>query len=647
MSDNNQNNKNNNDPQQPMNFNFRNNRFALVMLIAVLVSFILFFLPNMTPTGTEIRYDQFLSYVDSGIVRSVTIVGDSTVEGVLFRNNNEERFTTNIPYFDDELISRLLANGVAFTGDETPVSPLFILVQFFPWVLIIFFTWFMLRQFQGNGNRAFSFGKSKAKLYQEDKRKVTFADVAGQKEAKYELQEVVEFLKNPKKFEDMGAKIPTGVLLVGSPGTGKTLLAKATAGEAGVKFFHMSGSDFVEMFVGVGASRVRDLFEQGRKNAPCIIFIDELDAVGRTRGAGMGGGHDEREQTLNQMLVEMDGFETKDGVIILAATNRVDVLDPALLRPGRFDRTVVVDMPDKNERLAILKIHAAKVPLDPAVDLEIFAKGSPGFSGADLANMVNEAALLAARNNRRYVTREDFEEARDKVYMGVAKKSKTVTPERAKLVSYHESGHALLHYFLEHADPLHKVTIIPRGNAGGVTWSLPDDDNPLHTKKWYEDNIAMAYGGMAAEKLVFDDTSSGVYGDLKAVTDTARRMVCAYGMSDLGPISLGQDEQPIFLGRELAQHKDYSEELAKKVDDEIQKILNRGYDRARKILSDNRDKLDTLANELLKRETMTDEQVRELLGLPKAKKGDDAHAEQDGSKSDAVDGEANTSAPTE
>jgi cell division protease FtsH len=625
---NNQKNNNNNDPGQPMNFNFRNNRFALLMLIAVLVSFILFFLPNMTPTGTEITYSQFLTYLENGMVRSVTIIGDSTVDGRMVRSNVEERFTTKIPYYDEGLITRLQEYDVDFTGEDSPVSPLVILLNLFPWVIGIFFIWFMLRQLQGNGNKAFSFGKSRAKLYQEDKRKVTFADVAGQKEAKYELQEVVEFLKNPKKFEDMGAKIPTGVLLVGSPGTGKTLLAKATAGEAGVKFFHMSGSDFVEMFVGVGASRVRDLFEQGRKNAPCIIFIDELDAVGRTRGAGMGGGHDEREQTLNQMLVEMDGFETKDGVIILAATNRVDVLDPALLRPGRFDRRVVVDMPDKNERLAILKIHAAKVPLDPTVDLEVFAKGTPGFSGADLANMVNEAALLAARNNNRYVTSDDFEEARDKVYMGVAKKSKTVTPEKAKLVAYHESGHALLHYFLEHADPLHKVTIIPRGNAGGVTWSLPEDDSPLHTRKWFEDTIAMAYGGMVAEKLVFDDTSSGVYGDLKAVTDTARRMVCGYGMSDLGPISLGQDEQPIFLGRELAQHKDYSEDLARKVDEEIQKILNASYDRAFRILSDNRDKLDILANELIKRETMSDEEVRELLGFPPAKKGGSENVEQ-------------------
>ncbi len=631
MNDNNQNNdKNNNgDPNQPLNFNFRNNRFALIMLIAVLVSFVLFLLPNMTPTGTEISYSQFNSFLQSGIVEEVNIVGNSLIEGRLRRNNVEERFTTRIPYADPDLISRISAqNGVVLNGEESPVSPLVVLLNLFPWVIGIFFIWFMLRQVQGSGNRAFSFGKSKAKLYQEDKKKITFADVAGQKEAKYELEEVVEFLKNPKKFEDMGAKIPTGVLLVGMPGTGKTLLAKATAGEAGVKFFHMSGSDFVEMFVGVGASRVRDLFEQGRKNAPCIIFIDELDAVGRTRGAGMGGGHDEREQTLNQMLVEMDGFDTKDGVIILAATNRVDVLDPALLRPGRFDRRVVVDMPDVQERHAILKIHAAKVPLDGGVDLEIIARATPGASGADLANLVNEAALQAARNNNRYVTRDDFEEARDKVFMGVAKKSKTVTPETARMTAYHEGGHALLHYYLENADPLHKVTIIPRGMAGGVTWSLPENDRSNHTQRWFEDRICISYGGMIAEKLEYDDTSDGVVGDLKSATDIARKMVCAYGMSELGPISLGQDDQPIFLGRELAQHKDYSEDLAQQVDDQIRKILNQSYDRAFKILSDNKDKLDTLADELLKRETMSDEEVRELLGLTPVKKTEETHAQE-------------------
>lgn len=389
MSDNNNNNSGNNrDPRQPLNFNFRNNHFALIMLIAILLSFIFVFLPTMASSSSEIDYSQFLNYLDSGVIEEVDIIGNSIVEGRIRLNGSLETFSTRIPYIDQELIQRLNEKGITFAGKESPVSPLVVLVNIFPWVIGIFFIWFMLRQLQGSGNKAFSFGKSRAKMYTEDKKKIMFADVAGQYEAKYELQEVVEFLKNPKKFEDMGARIPKGVLLVGMPGTGKTLLAKATAGEAEVKFFHMSGSDFVEMFVGIGASRVRDLFEQGRKNAPCIIFIDELDAVGRTRGAGYGGGHDEREQTLNQMLVEMDGFETKDGVIVVAATNRADVLDPALLRPGRFDRRVVVDMPDMNERRAILKIHAAKIPLDTSVDLGVLARSTPGASVPTLPTLL-------------------------------------------------------------------------------------------------------------------------------------------------------------------------------------------------------------------------------------------------------------------
>ena len=620
MSNNSPNNDNNQEPRQPANFNFKNNRFALIILIAVLVSFIFVFLPTMTSSGSEIDYSQFLSYLESGIIEKVDIIGNSIVEGILRRNGNLETFRTRIPYIDQELIQRLNENGITFSGKESPVSPLVVLVNLFPWIIGIFFIWFMLRQLQGNGNKAFSFGKSKAKMYTEDNKKVTFADVAGQYEAKYELQEVVEFLKNPKKFEDMGAKIPKGVLLVGLPGTGKTLLAKATAGEAGVKFFHMSGSDFVEMFVGIGASRVRDLFEQGRKHAPCIIFIDELDAVGRTRGAGYGGGHDEREQTLNQMLVEMDGFETKDGVIILAATNRADVLDPALLRPGRFDRRVVVDMPDMNERLAILKIHAAKIPLDSSVDLSVLARSTPGASGADIANLVNEAALQAARKNQKYVKNDDFEEARDKVFMGIARKSKTFTQEENRWKAYHESGHALLHYYLDNADPLHKVDIIPRGNAGGITWSLPEKDTYIQKRGWLEDRIAISYGGMIAEILEYNETSTGVSNDLKQATDMARHMVCTWGMSDLGPIALGQDEQPIFLGKEIARHNDYSDDLAEKIDVEMRGILDKAYARAEGILTKHKDQLDSLANELLVKETMSDDEVRELLGFPPAKK---------------------------
>ncbi|WP_081719700.1 ATP-dependent zinc metalloprotease FtsH [Salinispira pacifica] len=606
-----------------MNFNFKNNRFALLMLIAVLVSFIFFFLPGVSPQGNEIDYSQFLNYLESGVIQQVNIIGNTVIEGRMQRNGEVQTFTTRIPYVDEALITRLEEEGVAFGGEKSPTSPMMVLVNLFPWVIGIFFIWFMLRQLQGNGNKAFSFGKSKAKMYADDGKKVIFSDVAGQKEAKYELQEVVEFLKNPKKFEDMGAKIPKGVLLVGMPGTGKTLLAKATAGEAGVKFFHMSGSDFVEMFVGVGASRVRDLFEQGRKNAPCIIFIDELDAVGRTRGAGYGGGHDEREQTLNQMLVEMDGFDTSEGVIILAATNRADVLDPALLRPGRFDRRVVVDMPDMNERLAILKIHASKIPLDPDVQLEVIARATPGASGADIANLVNEAALQAARHNHKYVRRDDFEEARDKVFMGVARKSKTFSMEENRWKAYHEAGHALLHYYLENADPLHKVDIIPRGSAGGITWSLPEKETYIQKKGWLEDRISISYGGMIAEKLEYNETSTGVSNDLKQATDIARHMVCNWGMSSLGPIALGQDEQPIFLGKEIARHNDYSDSLAEKIDQEMRKILDAAYSRAEKILSDHKDKLDSLAEELVRKETLSDEEVRKLLGFPPAQTGDD------------------------
>ena len=616
MSDNDQDNKS--EPKQPMNFNLKNNRFAFLMLIAVLVSFVFLFLPTLNRPSGEIDYSQFLSYLESGVVEEVDIIGNSMVEGRLRRNGNLETFNTRIPYIDQELIQRLNEGGIVFSGKETPISPLVVLVNLFPWVIGIFFIWFMLRQLQGNGNKAFTFGKSRAKIYVEDDKKVVFADVAGQHEAKYELQEVVEFLKKPEKFKNLGARIPRGVLLVGLPGTGKTLLAKATAGEAGVKFFHMSGSDFVEMFVGIGASRVRDLFAQGRKNAPCIIFIDELDAVGRTRGAGYGGGHDEREQTLNQMLVEMDGFDTTDEVIVIAATNRADVLDPALLRPGRFDRRVVVDMPDMAERLAIFKIHAAKIPVDSSVDMAVLARSTHGASGADIANLVNEAALQAARNDRKCVTRDDFEVARDKVFMGIARKSKTVTKDENRWKAYHEAGHALLHYYLENADPLHKVDIIPRGSVGGVTWSLPQKDTYIQKKGWLLDRISISYGGMIAETLEYDETSTGVSNDLKQATEIARHMVCIWGMSDLGPIALGQDEQPIFLGKEIARHNDYSDDLAKKIDVEMRSILDRSYKRAEGILSKHRDQLDCLASELVIKESLSDEEVRVLLGFPAA-----------------------------
>jgi cell division protease FtsH len=481
----------------------------------------------------------------------------------------------------------------------------------------------MFRQVQGNGNKAFSFGKSKAKRYLDSNKRITFVDVAGQDEAKYELQEVVDFLKNPQKFSRLGAKIPKGVLLVGMPGTGKTLLAKAIAGEANVAFFHMSGSDFVEMFVGVGASRVRDLFEQGRRHAPCILFIDELDAVGRTRGAGYGGGHDEREQTLNQMLVEMDGFDTKDGVIILAATNRPDVLDPALLRPGRFDRQVVVDMPDIREREMILRLHAKRLPLSENVDLGRLARATPGSSGADLANLVNEAALFAGRKAKDRVDMDDFEEARDKTLMGIARKSKVIPPKEKAMVAVHEAGHGLLHYFLKNADPLHKITIIPHGRALGVAFSLPEDDAYSRNRGWLIDRITIAMGGYAAEKLMLNETTTGAQNDLEQATDLARRMVCEWGMSDvLGPIAYGQKDEPIFLGKEIARHKDYSEDTARAIDGEIKKFVEFGLTEANRILTEQRDKLKLLSDTLLVKENMDDDEIRLLLGFPARKHGE-------------------------
>ncbi len=615
---------NNREPNQPQ-FDFRNNRFALIFLIAILGMFVVLVFSENTTAGREIPYSQFLGYLTEGQVESVRILDQYEIQGTLKNGTGESRlFTTNIPYFDDGLVDILREEGVRFSGSPRPVGPFEVLLQFLPWFIGFFFIWFMFRQVQGNGNRAFAFGKSKAKKFQESEIKVTFADVAGQKEAKYELEEVVEFLKSPAKFTKIGARIPKGVLLVGMPGTGKTLLAKACAGEAGVNFFHMSGSDFVEMFVGVGASRVRDLFEQGRKNAPCILFIDELDAVGRTRGAGYGGGHDEREQTLNQMLVEMDGFDTKDGVIILAATNRPDVLDPALLRPGRFDRQVVVDMPDLHEREAILRIHAAKVPLGSDVDLKRLGRATPGSSGADLANLVNEAALYAARKDRELVTMEDFEEARDKLLMGVARKSKVLSAEEKRKTAVHESGHALLHYHLKNADPLHKVTIVPRGRALGVAMSLPEKDAYSRGKGWLTDRITIAYGGYVAEKMFYDETTTGTQNDLKQATELARRMVTEWGMSRIGPIAFGQEDEPIFLGKEIARHKDYSEETAQAIDDEVKNILDECLNSATDILTENRGQVESLTTALVEKETLSDAEVREVLGLSPARSDSDA-----------------------
>lgn len=616
-------NRNGRDPDKP-GLDFRNNRFTFLALGGILLVVVLLALNGGTPSGAEITYSEFLRRVENGEVARVTIVGERLIRGQM-RNTTGgfAGFVSYIPYFHPELTQTLMQNNVRVAGEQARRSILEIVLTLSPAIIGVLLIWFILRQMQGTGNRAFSFGRSKARKYDESQRRFTFADVAGQEEAKYELQEVVEFLKNPSRFQRMGARIPKGVLLVGMPGTGKTLLARAAAGEAGVNFFHMSGSDFVEMFVGVGASRVRDLFEQGRKNAPCILFIDELDAVGRTRGAGYGGGHDEREQTLNQMLVEMDGFDTAEGVIVLAATNRPDVLDPALLRPGRFDRQIVVDMPDVRERESILRLHAGRVPLAADVDVKRIARATPGTSGADLSNIVNEAALYAARKGRERVAMADFEDARDKILMGAARTSRLISGEEKWKTAVHEAGHALLHYFLPHADPLHKVTVVPRGRALGVAFSLPEHDQYTLTRGYLEDRIRIAYGGYIAEKLVFGETSTGTQNDLQQATDMARRMVTEWGMSEIGPVAYGQEDEPIFLGREIARHKDYSEDTSRNIDTEIRALLKRCYAEAETIISDHKDALNAVAKALVERETLSDDEVRRIIGLPPAGEGAD------------------------
>jgi cell division protease FtsH len=612
-------NNSNRRPELPQGMPPKANRAALAVFLSLAVLFSALFLFNDTSKSKAIPYSAFLTYMELGEVDSVQIIDEKAIEGSLKGADGAlVAFRTNIPYYDLDLLKVLKEKDVKVSGAMAGASPMRILFELAPWFFGFFLIWIMMRQMQGN-NKAFSFGKSKAKRYVEPTKKITFNDVAGQKEAKYELMEVVDYLKNPDKFAKMGAKIPKGVLLVGMPGTGKTLIAKATAGEANVPFFHMSGSDFVEMFVGVGASRVRDLFEQGRKSAPCILFIDELDAVGRTRGAGYGGGHDEREQTLNQMLVEMDGFDTKDGVIILAATNRPDVLDPALLRPGRFDRQVVVAMPDVAERAAILKIHMENIPVAEGVDVQRIAKATPGTSGADLANLVNEAALFAIRKNQTTVQMADFEDARDKILMGVARTSLVIDEEEKKATAFHEAGHALLHYYLPHADPLHKVTIVPRGRALGLAMSLPEKDHYSRPKSWLFDRLVISYGGYAAEKIVYGETTTGTSQDLRQATEMARRMVCEWGMvDDMGPIAYGQEEEPIFLGKEIARHKDYSEETAKNIDEAIKGLLGKASATAMEILNRERQRLDTLAEALMQRETLEDSDVRSLLDLHKS-----------------------------
>jgi cell division protease FtsH len=610
--------KNNKLPPRPQLSGGRSNKVALAFFLVMLGLFTAFFFRREAPAIQEISYSAFTNYLDRDEVTAVKILDGNTIEGTLRGMSGDlVHFKTLIPYQDPALLPSLREKGISVSGAVSGVSPWRVFLEFLPWIIGFGFIWFMMRNMQGTGNKAFQFGKSRAKRYQDEGKKVTFTDVAGQEDAKYELQEVVAFLKNPQKFTKMGARIPKGVLLVGMPGTGKTLMARAVAGEAEVAYFHMSGSDFVEMFVGVGASRVRDLFEQGRRSAPCIIFIDELDAVGRTRGAGYGGGHDEREQTLNQLLVEMDGFDSKDGVIILAATNRPDVLDPALLRPGRFDRQVVVAMPDIKEREAILKIHSEKIPLAGEVDLGRIARATPGMSGAEIANLVNEAALFAARKDKAAVEMPDFEEARDKILMGVARKTLVISEKERRMTAIHEAGHALLHYFLKNADPLHKVTIVPHGRALGMAMSLPEEDSYSRTRGWIEDRIVICYGGWVAEKLFYDETTTGTKQDLEQATDMARRMACEWGMAEeLGPVTFGQEDEPIFLGKEIARHKDYSENTAQLIDRAIKRFLDLARERAEAVLGAHREDLEKLADALIARETLADDEVRALLGLP-------------------------------
>ena len=561
--------------------------------------------------GVELlTYSEFYQEVKAGNVRSVTIAGNQ-ITGKL---RGDEDLRTTIPSDYPGIIDVLQEAGVAIEVKESNTPAwLSFLINASPFILLFGFWIFMMRQMQAGGNKALSFGKSRARLLTSQQKKITFKDVAGVEEAKEELQEVIEFLREPQKFQKLGGRIPKGVLLVGPPGTGKTLMARAVAGEANVPFFSISGSDFVEMFVGVGASRVRDLFEQGKKSAPCIIFMDEIDAVGRHRGAGLGGGHDEREQTLNQLLVEMDGFDSNEGVILIAATNRPDVLDPALLRPGRFDRRVVVNRPDVRGREGILRVHTRKVPLANDVDLHVLARGSPGFSGADLANLVNEAALFAARQNRKVVTMHDFELAKDRVMMGAERRSMMLTDEEKKNTAYHEAGHALVAAMVPHADPIHKVTIIPRGVALGVTMQLPLDDKHTYTKDFLKGRLAILMGGRIAEEMFLDHMTTGAGNDIEQATEMARQMVCEWGMSSLGPLTFGKKEEQIFLGREIAQHRDYSEATAIRIDAEVGNLVETAYDQAKKIIADHSDALVRMAEALLEREVLDGNDVRALV----------------------------------
>lgn len=588
-----------------------------LMIISSAMLLVWFLQTGKGKNPQELSFDQAITQIKNKDTKEITVRQDV----LELLSKNDEKFTAKIDSSDAARADVLAtAKEAGTTVKLEPASSgwgWLVLINALPFLLLIGFLAFTLRQMQAGGNKALSFGKSRAKLLNNQQKRITFKDVSGVEEAKEELEEVIEFLKDPQKFQKLGGKIPKGVLMMGPPGTGKTLLAKAVAGEANVPFFSISGSDFVEMFVGVGASRVRDLFEQGKKNAPCIIFIDEIDAVGRHRGAGLGGGHDEREQTLNQLLVEMDGFESNDGVILMASTNRPDVLDPALLRPGRFDRQVVVSYPDVKGREGILKVHTRKIPLDEKVDVSIIARGTPGFTGADLANLVNEAALIAARRNQKVVRLNDLEYAKDKVMMGPERRSMVISEKERRLTAIHEAGHTLVGLNIEESDPVHKVTIVPRGRALGVTFYLPEADILGRTKEELLAMIANAMGGRVAEEIFIGRITTGASNDIEKATEIARSMVCQYGMSELGPLAYGKKEEQIFLGREIAQHRDFSEETAIKIDQEVNRIISEQYARATKILQDNREAMERLTEALLEHESLDSAQIRRVVaGLP-------------------------------
>jgi len=591
---------------------------TLWLVISLMMILLFQIFKKETKQTGQLSYSQFLNMVEQGEVTQVTIQGDK-----IFGNSNQGRFFRTFAPKDLELIQILRNKQIEITAKPDNTSPWYmtILVSWFPMLLLIGVWIFFMRQMQSGGGKALSFGKSRARLATNEKDKVTFDDVAGIEEAKEELQEIIEFLRDPKKFTRLGGRIPKGVLLIGAPGTGKTLLARAIAGEASVPFLSISGSDFVEMFVGVGASRVRDLFLQGKKNAPCIIFLDEIDAVGRHRGAGLGGGHDEREQTLNQLLVEMDGFESNEGVILISATNRPDVLDPALLRPGRFDRQVVVPVPDVRGRESILKVHTKKTRIGDDVDHSVIARGTPGFTGADLENMTNEAALLAARRNKDKIDMQDMEDAKDKVLMGAERKSMIISDEEKRTTAYHEAGHTLIAKLLPDTDPIHKVTIIPRGMALGLTQQLPLNDKHTYTKEYLSNNICILMGGRIAEEIALNTQTTGASNDIERATEIARKMICEYGMNEnLGPLSFGKKDEEIFLGREISQHRDYSEATAQKIDQEVNNLIDVSYKKSHKLISNSLTILNDLATALLEKETLNGHEIDKIMGTKKKKR---------------------------